>query len=76
MACNHDIVTCIATAKQRLGKHIPAEANASNNRTSTARQRISKYASLTIESVFSAWYVQMVIKKGLVAKSQKLRKFS
>jgi hypothetical protein len=41
-------------ATQRLGKHIPAEANARNNRTPTARQRISKHASLTIEAVFSA----------------------
>jgi hypothetical protein len=30
--------------KQRLGKHIPAEANARHNRTSIARQRISKHA--------------------------------
>jgi hypothetical protein len=34
------------------------EANARNNRTSIARQRISKHASLTIEAVFSAWFVQ------------------
>jgi hypothetical protein len=32
-------VTCIPTARQRLGKHIPAGANASNDRISTARQR-------------------------------------
>jgi hypothetical protein len=44
--------------RQRLGIHIPEEANARNNRTSIARQRISKYASLTIEAVFSAWSVQ------------------
>jgi hypothetical protein len=29
-----------------------------SNRTSIARQRISKHASLTIEAVFSAWSVQ------------------
>jgi hypothetical protein len=52
------IVTCIPIARQRLGKHIPAEENARNNRTSIARQRISKNASLTIEAVFTAWSVQ------------------
>jgi hypothetical protein len=39
-------------ARQRLGKHVPAKANARNNRTFIARQRISKHASLTIEAVF------------------------
>jgi hypothetical protein len=29
---------------QRLGKHIPSGANATNNRTSVARKRISKHA--------------------------------
>jgi hypothetical protein len=48
-------VTYRSIARQRLGKNIPAGANASNNRTSTARERISKEASLTIEAVFSAW---------------------
>jgi hypothetical protein len=42
-------VTCIPIASQRLGKHIPAQANARNNRASTARQRTYKHASLTIE---------------------------
>jgi hypothetical protein len=51
-------VTCIPIARQRLGKHIPAEANARNNKTSIAGQRISKRASLTIEAVFSVWSVQ------------------
>jgi hypothetical protein len=41
-------VTCICITRQRLGKHIPAEAKMGNNRTSVARQRISKQAS-TIE---------------------------
>jgi hypothetical protein len=49
---------CIPIAKQRLGKHIPTEANASKNRTSIIRQRISKYALLTIKVVFSPWSVQ------------------
>jgi hypothetical protein len=31
-------------ARQRLGKHIHAGANARNNRTSVTRQRISKHA--------------------------------
>jgi hypothetical protein len=41
------IVTCIA--RQRVGKHIPAEANARNNMMSIARQRSCKRAFLTIE---------------------------
>jgi hypothetical protein len=36
-------------ARQRVGKHVPAEANARKNRTSIARQRSSKHASLTIQ---------------------------
>jgi hypothetical protein len=51
-------VTCIPIARQRLGKHIPAETNKRNNRTSIARQWISKHASLRTEAVFSAWSVQ------------------
>jgi hypothetical protein len=54
----YNIVTCTPTARQRLGKYIPAQANARNNRSSSARQRISKHASLTIVSVFSAWSLQ------------------
>jgi hypothetical protein len=46
-------VTCITIARQRLGKHIPSQANSLNNRTSIARQRSSKHASLTIEAVFA-----------------------
>jgi hypothetical protein len=46
------IVTYRPIARQRLGKHIPAEANVRNNRTSSARKRISKHAYLTTESVF------------------------
>jgi hypothetical protein len=57
-------MTCIPIARQRLGKHIPAEANARNNRTSIAKQRISKHTSLTIEAVFSAWSVQSGYKEG------------
>jgi hypothetical protein len=51
-------MTCISIARQRLGKHIAAGANALNGRTPFARQRISKHASLIIEALFSAWSVQ------------------
>jgi hypothetical protein len=57
--CDLYIVTCIPIARQRLGKHIPAQANARSNRTSIARQRISKHASLTKEAVFFAWSMQL-----------------
>jgi TolB-like protein len=36
-----NIVTQRLIARQRLGKHIPAEAYARNNRTSSAKQQIS-----------------------------------
>jgi hypothetical protein len=39
--------------RQRLGKHIPAGANALNNRTHIARQRCDKHSSSTREAVFS-----------------------
>jgi hypothetical protein len=48
-----NIVTCTPITRQRLDKHIPAEANESNSRTSIARQRISNHASLTRSRVFS-----------------------
>jgi hypothetical protein len=54
----HNIVTCIPFGRKRLGKHIPAEANARKNRTFIARQRISKHSSLTVEAEFSAWSMQ------------------
>jgi hypothetical protein len=37
-------VTYRPITRERLGKHIPAGANARNNRTSIARQRINKQA--------------------------------
>jgi hypothetical protein len=58
MFSNKCIVTYRPIARQRLGKHIPAGANARNNMASIAIQRISKHASLTIEPLFSAWSVQ------------------
>jgi hypothetical protein len=48
-----NILTCIPIAKQRLPKHIPAEANVRNNRTSIVRQRRGKHASSTIQAAFS-----------------------
>jgi hypothetical protein len=62
--CFQHTVTCIPVARQRLSKRIPTEANARNNRTIIARQRISKHTSLTIELVFSAWSVQSRYKEG------------
>jgi hypothetical protein len=50
-------------ARQGLGKHILAGADARNNRIFIARQRINKYASLTTEAMFSAWSVQSGYKK-------------
>jgi hypothetical protein len=38
----NDIVTYRPIARQRLDKHIPAAANARNNKTSIARQRRDK----------------------------------
>jgi hypothetical protein len=41
-------------ARHRVAKHIPAEANARNNRTSTTRQRRCKHAfETTEEDMFS-----------------------
>jgi hypothetical protein len=57
------IVMSIPIARQRLGEHILERANESNNRTSIARQRIGKHASLTVETVFSAWFVQSCYKE-------------
>jgi hypothetical protein len=45
-------VTCIPIARQRVGKHIPEETYARNNRTSIAIQRIIKQAFSTIERLF------------------------
>jgi hypothetical protein len=54
----NNIVTYRPIARQRLSKQIPVGANARNSRISTARQRISKHTSITIEDVFSAWSMQ------------------
>jgi hypothetical protein len=54
------IVTHRPIARQRLGKHIPAQVYERNNRTSITMQRTSQHAPLTIEFVFSVWSVQCV----------------
>jgi hypothetical protein len=48
MASN-GIVTCTPIARQRVGKHVPAEANERNDRTCIARQQSCNHASLTKE---------------------------
>jgi hypothetical protein len=51
-------VTRISIARQRLGKHIPSQANSRKNMTSIASQRLGKHASLTIKAVFSVESMQ------------------
>jgi hypothetical protein len=51
-------VTCIPIVRQRLGKHISAQAKSLNSRMSVTRKQMSKHASLTIEAVFSLGSVQ------------------
>jgi hypothetical protein len=45
------VVRTMPTARQRVAKHIPAEANAQNNRFN-ARQRCGKQALSRIQAVF------------------------
>jgi hypothetical protein len=45
-------------ARQRVAKHIPAEANARNSRRSIARQRRGKQVLSTIQAVLSVESVQ------------------
>jgi hypothetical protein len=48
------VVRAMTIARQRVAKHIPAEASKRNSRTSIARQRRGKHAFVTIEeAVFS-----------------------
>jgi hypothetical protein len=49
---------CISVARQRLGKHISAGANARKNTTSIARQRIGKHAFLRVDVEVSALSAQ------------------
>jgi hypothetical protein len=51
------IVTCTPIARQRVGKHVPAEENARNSMTSIAKQWSCRHAFLT-RTVFSVWSVQ------------------
>jgi hypothetical protein len=64
------IVAYTPIARQRVGKHIPAEANARNNRTSVGRQRNCKHASVTIEDgVFRGVRRNNEYNKNLIRKS-------
>jgi hypothetical protein len=56
------VVRPMSIARQRVAKHIPAEADARNNR-SIARQRRGKQALSTIHAVFSLGFVQSGYKK-------------
>jgi hypothetical protein len=49
--------------RQRLAKHIPAEANARNSRRFIARQRRVKQALPTVQAVFSVGPVQSGYKR-------------
>jgi hypothetical protein len=62
---------------ERLGKHIPAGAKARDSRMSIARQRRGKHTSSTIKAVFSAWFMQGVIKEcSAVWNSSRVRNAS
>jgi hypothetical protein len=62
-------VTCLPIDRQRLGQHIPAQANARDNRTSIARQRRGKHASSTVWVMFPVGSVP----RGYKGHSQKTR---
>jgi hypothetical protein len=47
------VVRLVSIAGQRVAKHIPAEANAPNGRTSIGRQWRRKQALSIVEVVFS-----------------------
>jgi hypothetical protein len=51
-------VTHRPIARQRLGKHISAGANARRNRTYVTRQLRRKHTSSTVEAVCTARFVQ------------------
>jgi hypothetical protein len=56
------VVRAMPMSKQRVTKHIPAEANARNNRSVTIKQR-GKQALSTIQAVFSMGSVQSGYKR-------------
>jgi hypothetical protein len=55
--------TCIPIARQRVAKHVTAEANAWNNRTFIARLRRGKQDLSIIQTVFSVGSVQIGYKR-------------
>jgi hypothetical protein len=57
------VVRTMPIVWQRIAKHIPAEANARNNRITIARQRRGKQALSTIRAVFSVGFVQSGYKR-------------
>jgi hypothetical protein len=57
------VVRAMPIARQRVAKHIPAEAKARNNRASIARQRRCKQALLKIQAMFSVGSVQSCYKR-------------
>jgi hypothetical protein len=65
------VVRAMPITRQRVAKHIPAEANARNNKTSIARQRRGKQSLSTIQAVFSVGSVlcsaQLVVQSTLQA---------
>jgi hypothetical protein len=57
------VVRVMTIARQRVAKHIPAEANAQSNRASIARHRRGKQVMSTIPAVFSVGPVQSGCKR-------------
>jgi hypothetical protein len=57
------VVCAMPIARQRIAKHIPAEANARNNRRCIDRQRRGKQALSTIQVVFSVESAQSDCKR-------------
>jgi hypothetical protein len=57
------VVGAMPIARQRVTKHIPADANTWNNRRSITKQRRGKQALPTIQAVFSVGSVQSGYKR-------------
>jgi hypothetical protein len=60
----------MSIARQRLDKHIPAQVNASKNRSSIPGQQINKHAWLKINIVFSVGSVQSGYKEVFGSREQ------
>jgi hypothetical protein len=58
------VVRAMPFARQRVAKHIPAEVNARNNRTSIAKQRRGKHSLSTTQAVFSVKPCKVVIRQS------------